>query len=460
MNSPNTSIADFWARRPLPILESSKQELLQLARKADRLRSADLSSRVLQDPLLTAQALRYINQRPRTGLSTEVVSIDSVILLMGVNAFVEQFLRLPTVESMLLPTHPQAYLQLQRELQQRRLASRLAREFGVQRYDAHLDELYIAGEVAGLERCLATLAPAVPGAPAVVSPEDGIRLRANWKLPESICLLLNHQADISPRALLTQTAVTLAERMQAGWWQPATQDALHTAAAALASDQQSLWQSVTRLLLQGARRELAQPQVWPAARWLAMLPGDWPEPAKPAPVAHTLSNDRLKQLAAVVQNSAKAGASFNQIMMQAVTACTDGIGLNRVVFWLLMAGQNQLKVRYSVGLAGDDPLHELRIDLEAPHMFTQMMLKPQGVHLTAGNAKQLESLLPRGLRQVTGHGEFCAMSLFVGDKPVGLLYADRHGSAEAQVSEAQYQAFKQLCTFTGKCLTQKASVAR
>ena len=49
--------AAYWQIRAIPVLESSRSELQQMARRAERVRTADVANVVLKDPLLLLQAL-------------------------------------------------------------------------------------------------------------------------------------------------------------------------------------------------------------------------------------------------------------------------------------------------------------------------------------------------------------------------------------------------------------------
>ena len=52
--------------------------------------------------------------------------------------------------------------------------------------------------------------------------------------------------------------------------------------------------------------------------------------------------------------------------------------------------------------------------------------------------------MPFGIRQLLGHGEFFAMSVFLNGKPIGLFYADSKHDGAA-LDEQSYLEFKQLC---------------
>jgi hypothetical protein len=281
-------------------------------------------------------------------------------------------------------------------------------------------------------------------------------LFARWHLPEVFATLLDDSGSASQRALLHQAALRLADRLQQGWWQAGIADDLHLASHTLGIEQQEAWNVVSKALLHFARSDWPYAQIFPPARWLPMLPGEWPKPqAKAAPVSvdRAPAKPTLADVMQELNRASDSGGSFNQIMGLAIRALSEGIGLQRIVFGLLMAGQNVLKTRYIVGANQDDPMRTFQVDLTAPHIFTKLMLKPQSIWLNAANRAQFESMLPKVLRQMAGDMDFVAMSLFVDDRPVGLFYADNLAST---LTEAQYAAFKQVCLVTGQCLTRQA----
>jgi hypothetical protein len=454
----------FWASRPLPVLESTKAALAQFAGQAEHVHVGEVVDLILRDPLLTAHALRLVNLRERGALAADVVSIDSVVMLLGVEAAIRQFSRLPTVESLLLPHAAPAYFAVLKEVATARFAARLAREFAVLRYDARLDEIYVTALLANLPRLLHALGSGLkPVAPPVALASAALPLFARWHLPDVFSLLLDDHASATQRAMLQQTVLRLAERLQLGWWQDGVADDLALAASTLGVPAGELWQMVCRNLLYFARRNWPYAQIFPPARWLPMMPGEWPRPAaKSAPTAAPASADDaskpgLQDILRELQRASHVGASFNQLMALSIRALSEGVGLQRIAFGLLLAGQNALKTRYAVGYEANDPMRTLAIELATPHLMTKLMLKPQSIWLNRSNRARFESLLPRALRGAIGQRDFFAMSLFVEDKPVGLFIAE---AGKLPLDEAQYNAFKQVCLLTGQCLTAQAQRLR
>lgn len=446
----------FWAQRPLPVLQSTKAALLQYEGQAETARTDEIVALILRDPLLTAGALRVVNQRPRTGLISDVVAIENVVLLMGVDNLVAQFGRLPTVESLLLPKAPAAYVALLREISTSRLAARLAREFANLRYDARLDEIFVTALLASLPKLLRIIEAGLKTpAPKVDLSQVTLPLFSRWRLPDVFATLLDDTGNGTQRSMMQQAVLRLAERLQLGWWQDGVGEDIHVIAHTVGIHESECWERVCKTLLHFARKDWPYPQIFPPARWLVMQPGEWPKPvAKTATGPTAPAKPTLNDILREIQAAGQSGASFNQIMSLSIRAMSEGLGLQRIVFALLLAGQNALKTRYVIGAEGDDPLRGFDVDLSAPHLLTRLMLKPQSIWLSRSNQAQYEALLPKSLRQSVGEGEFFAMSLFVEDKPVGLFYADRR--AGAGLTEAQYTAFKQICLLTGQSLTRQA----
>ncbi|WP_374353545.1 hypothetical protein [Chitinimonas sp.] len=447
----------LWAQRPLPILQSTKAALAGFAGRAETARTSEIVDLVLRDPLLTAHTLRHINQRDRGSLAADVVSIENVVLLMGIDAFVHQFTKLPSVESLLLPKQPARYFALLRDLATARLAARLARALGVLRNDARLDEIFITALLADLPRLLKQLEAGMGEVlPGVDLAKVALPLFARWHLPEVFATLLDDAGSATQRALLQHAALRLAHRLQLGWWQEGVADDVHLAAHTLGVEQAEAWQLVCATMLDFARNDWPYAQIFPPARWLPMVAGEWPKPqakAAPAQAPVVAPKPGLPDILRELSRASDAGGSFNQIMGLAIRGISEGIGLERIIFGLLLAGQNALKTRYVVGAAQDDPMRAFQVDLTAPHVFTKLMLKPQSIWINRSNRAQFDALLPRSLKQTAGEVDFFAMSLFVDDKPVGLFYADNRGGS---LHESQYTQFKQVCLITGQSLTRQA----
>ncbi|MGL6041934.1 MAG: GAF domain-containing protein, partial [Deefgea sp.] len=259
------------------------------------------------------------------------------------------------------------------------------------------------------------------------------------------------------RSVLQHAAVPLARLLEKGWWQEDVQQKLTTIAAVLNLPFERVWHFLINQLLTFTRKEGRSNQLFSPARWLVMLPGEWPLPE----VKSTLKTDTavpkkdlLAERMQALHLAGLQGVPTNQVMTLAVRALSEGLGMQRIAFTLLMAAENSLRARYVQGVSPSDPLQSLRISLERQHVLTKLLQKPQSFWLNAGNYQQFLPHLPIELIEQIGAKSFCAMSIFVGDKPVGLIYADC--GLDGAVSEFHYQHFKQICLLASKALAHNA----
>jgi hypothetical protein len=192
----------------------------------------------------------------------------------------------------------------------------------------------------------------------------------------------------------------------------------------------------------------------PAAALLPMLPGDWPaepgeveearQPEEDPAVGLRPQPDVLNQIMAKIAAHLDGTLHLHEMMALVLKGMREGIGLNRVVFALMTADRTALKAKYVAGAEMGSPLRQFQIDMTTQHLFSRLMEKVQGVWLSKSNRNTLEPMIPFGIRQLVGHGDFFAMSVFLHGKPIGLFYADSQHDGGA-LDEQRYLEFKQLC---------------
>lgn len=445
-----------WLNKPLPILQSSRNQIIAMVRRSDKIKPSEIAEVVLQDPLLAAQLLRTVNHRSKTSLSTEISSIESAILLIGVVPFLERFARHTTIESLLLPDLQKEYSILLKWIFHAQTLRRLAKEFATQRYDSKIDVVQIAALLTPLEHMLPLLAK-VPSLSMTPSPVNLHKLLQIWEYPATVLDLVGVMVEPSPRYALHKALISLMGCLDKGWWQPDITAHLQTIALILGQEVGDVWRTVVKCLVSLSHRLPSQHAFYTPARWLVMQPGDWPNPNLLAEQANVsikpVEKDVLIERMQALHLAGVQGAATNQVMGLAIKAIAEGLGMKRIAFTLFMAAENSLRSRYVQG-ADTDALRVLVVPLEAPHLFTRLLQKPSSIWLNSGNAGQYQPLLPAEFREQIHAESFCAMSIFVGDKPLGILYADVGG--EAQVSDYQYQHFKQISTLTSRALAHNA----
>ena len=139
--------------------------------------------------------------------------------------------------------------------------------------------------------------------------------------------------------------------------------------------------------------------------------------------------------------------------MNLVTRCLhDGLGLNRVVFTMLEGLEHdELNARYMSGTDNDPEFNQFKISLSPTNLFTHVMKKPQSIWLNDDNKDKYGKLVPDSLKEIIHTSSFFAGSVFVGDKPIGMFYVDRH-TEDCHLDEATYKRFKVLIQLVGKAI--------
>ena len=227
----------FFSGADLPVLRHTARQLEEARAKIDRVSGRDIARIVLQDPLMTAKVLAYIQPFSGKRLRTDITTIASAVMMIGVEPFFEKFKELITVEHMLKAEPPAMLgtLQLIRRVQR---AAHYAREWALWRQDVNVEEVTIAALLHDIAEillwCFApTLAGRIrdmqkadPALRSAVAQEQvlGIQLidlqlalcRA-WHLPELLAHLIDPEHADHPRIRNVQLAVDLARHTASGW---------------------------------------------------------------------------------------------------------------------------------------------------------------------------------------------------------------------------------------------------
>ncbi|MEW9898472.1 HDOD domain-containing protein [Chitinivorax sp. PXF-14] len=464
-----------WHTRPMPVLAGSVARIAALAEDLDRISPSQLAKVAATDPFLCAHLLRFVNNRSRSSTASDVLSLEAAVALMGTRRFIEQFGHLPTVEARYAPGSPGLAVVTQL-VARARLAAELAFDCSAARLDVKPEEVEVSALLHNLAACL--LALHEPASHAEWLPwflprlDDGEHqhkrlgctlaelqsaLLQRWHMPGLIGELLDPGQVGNPRASTLQAVCRLTSMLETGWHHAELPDALQQLAGFLRIEPEAV-------LARAERVALALARVWPypttptAASWLPMLPGAWARPAAPVaepPAPRQPSQQIYTEVVARIRAHLDGTLTFNEMMGLVIRGMHEGIGLDRIVFALMADGQRRLKARYLIGAAATEPLAHFGFALDTPHLLTRLMQKTAGVWLTEHNRAQIEPMLPPGMRACIGDGDFFSMSLFVNDKPVGLLYADRRPGSN-RLDEVSYQAFKQLALLAAQGLAHLA----
>lgn len=228
---------DFLTGANLPVLRHTKRQLDEAAANIDRVSARELSQIVLLDPLMAVKVLSYIQPYKGKSLRTDITTIGSAIMMLGIEPFFNNFSELPTVEDRLIAT-PEALLGAIRTIRRVQRAARWAYDWALWRHDINIEEVTMATLLHDLaEILLWSFAPklalevqarqkADPGLRSAaaqeavfgVSVHDLQRALARaWHLPELLQRLTNDDNVDQRRVSNVILAVNLARHAAHGW---------------------------------------------------------------------------------------------------------------------------------------------------------------------------------------------------------------------------------------------------
>jgi HD-like signal output (HDOD) protein len=133
----------YFQETDIPVLAATSEALEALRAIEDDVDAAMLSAVIESDPLMTLKVLTYVSANRRSGDTTEIESITSSLVMMGIAPFFRNFGRQPTVEDQ-LANQPQALEGLREQLSRAARAGQLAMGFAVHRGDLDVGVIYLA----------------------------------------------------------------------------------------------------------------------------------------------------------------------------------------------------------------------------------------------------------------------------------------------------------------------------
>lgn len=236
----------YFSEANLPVLRHTVRQLDEARQDIDRVSGREISRIVLQDPLMAVRVLAYI--QPYTGkkLRSDITTIASAIMMLGVEPFFHRFETLATIESA-LQSEPQALLGILQVIRRAQRAARYADDWARWRHDLDVEEVTLAALLHDLAEvllwCFAPrLAMAIRDRQAAdrtlrsaAAQEQVLGIRLNdlqlalcraWNLPDLLTTLIDDANADNPRVKNVALAVNLARHSANGWQDAALPDDL------------------------------------------------------------------------------------------------------------------------------------------------------------------------------------------------------------------------------------------
>ena len=471
---------DEWVKhighKPVPVLEATISALRQYC-ALENAPVSELEEAVELDPGLVIHLLRLGNNKTSGSLSSPITTISQSLMILGIEQVNELPQRLPGIDKTLKDP---ARLRLLKTFSRAYHAARQASRWAIQRRDMTPEEVFAATQLHFLgEMFIAMYAPGLLDKIDNMRNEKNIaseeaqfivlgftldqltaKLARIWKLPDLLLESLHPENAKFPRAYGIMLAVQLARGAAVNWYGDKTCKIQEQAAEWLEVELSELVTG-THILAADVARESALYNVPPAILGLAYIP---PQPAEETEAPETESVEEqsaaiclmpqiqsLKLLLGMLTQKKLPTENTYELISHILKGIHDGIGLNRVVFARLDEESKQLKAEKIIGVDNDPLFSRFEIKLDTPHLFSRLLEKSQAVLINDKNRKKFWPLVPKEFQKLINTNSFIAMSIFIKNKPVGIIYADRHNSA-CQVDERGYQYFKTVCKQASQAL--------
>lgn len=183
-----------------------------------------------------------------------------------------------------------------------------------------------------------------------------------------------------------------------------------------------------------------------------------PKPATPTLAPESAETGNIfAELTEIMIKRPEEFSDLHELMNAATQGLAYGIGLKRSVAALVSKDGKRLKSYYSVGCIDHPALAHFETVIVRETLFGKLCERPASVWVKSDSDTKIRGLVPINFKQVIEVDDFFLMSVFIGKKPVAMLYAD--ASRQNKLTEQQYQQFKYLCGAVATTLRYQAEQA-
>jgi len=469
----------------IPALSVNLDKIAQL--KEDQKHSDRLARIAIRDPALALALLARVNTNRGNGSGKDPVESPlAAISLLGDHVSHMMFENHPRAENTLTQEHQ---LWIFEQLIERSLHNERQVELWAQQLGYKQPELF---KVAALLAYLGEMFCCAYDFKNYLNYVRGIEQQDETKqfgfhfdeLTEVLCdtlnlpTLINAALSEKPRNNPVEQLLHYCSRVcllsERGWYNPRLMLTLQDFARTFQMPEERVC-SMTHQFAISASAESYVEQAWtPAAQLLLLTDTHWGSHLKEAPTApeNTLEDAPKPRSSAPPEPNpaAQISGSFEHAINTIrtltkqsgstqsglVNACLKGLfqdlHLARVSLLMLSADKKHLQNRMSLGLKENSRFRQFTVELDKAGLLRILLQKPQAIWITPHSLAQYQKLLPSNMLASLMTDNFMAMSLFIGNKPIGVVYADRH-QAPQPITADLFSQFKQLISMTSKALT-------
>ena len=281
-------------------------------------------------------------------------------------------------------------------------------------------------------------------------------------LPELISMLQPHTENVSQTSKLLHFTSQLCQSCEHGWY---TEEVTCTFQQYIDYFKIPLDRVISKSheVAVIASRASYITEAWQAAGRLILIKDEvWkPKPRAKAAQSSTTSSDNQTPIQPKTQEAAvdkikrlvgKPGVSQSELLTACVQGLNQDAGMGIVALMLISKDKHFLQNRMTLGVDNEAPFKKFSIKIDESGLLKILLNKPMAIWINPETIIKYKKIIPPTLLSEINTNNFCAMSLFIGEKPVGIIYADR-STVSNPLDDSAFNQFKQLITLASKALT-------
>ncbi len=459
----------------LPVLGHTTRTVLNLS-KDDNSTISDLTQVILQDPSMTARILTLVNAVFYNPRGNSISTISRAIILLGLEAVCNICLTIKLIDTLVKKSNQ---IRLTKEMGLSIHAAVQARNIAKERGDKEPEEVFIAallmqiGNMAfwccdneltdKLDKALnASNKPVAQTEKEVLGfslHELTRSLAKEWGLGQMLQDALDNKVSAGARIQNVILGNQLAKAADKDW----ESDEVQVITEKVASLVGQPVETITAVLHESAKDAAMIACTYGAANAAKDIPLP-PElknkvqlieefkPDKPSfPEADSkLQVNILNDIKALI----KENPTFSGLLEMVLEGIYRGTGMDRTLFALMSPDHKSLKAKYALGTQRQPFTEKFQFNLSklSPNIFLYAMAKKECFWGKADKQHPLAQLITPDIKNSLGKGDFLVSPLIIGNKSIGIIYADRIPS-KREITEDCMSNFKLFCTQANMGLT-------
>ena len=229
---------NFLTTTEIPVLKQTARNLQALEQDEQHMCARSIAHVVKYDPLMTVKLLRYLQQHKHRSQEHDVVEVEQMIMILGLETTLNKVSAKPLVEEILGRDNMSALVYLLKTAHRANIASSYAFDWAVRLHDLHFEEIRIAALLHDIAEmlmwCFASnemlkikhLQKSDKTMRSVTAQENifgfslnqlQLELAVKWRLPKLLINLMDDNCSNLQRVRNVALAVNLARHSANGW---------------------------------------------------------------------------------------------------------------------------------------------------------------------------------------------------------------------------------------------------